>query len=55
METDFLEHDRTKTEGPIETELISCQFPSAEELYKRYKTHKGISEEKETNGYAPIL
>lgn len=44
----FLEHDRTKTDGTMETELTLANFPSAEELYKRYKTHKWISEEKET-------
>ncbi|MFA7572137.1 MAG: type I restriction endonuclease, partial [Lutispora sp.] len=33
----FLEHDRTVTDGVIEKELPLNQFPSPEELWKRYK------------------
>ncbi len=38
----FLEHDRTKTTGPIETELGLSDFPSPEILWQRYKKYKGI-------------
>lgn len=43
----FIEHDRTKTEGPIERELALEEFPSPEELWNRYKAYKGITEEVE--------
>jgi type I restriction enzyme, R subunit len=43
----FLEHDRTVTEGIKEREIALNQFPSPEELWKRYKKAKGITEEVE--------
>ncbi|MDD2891476.1 MAG: DEAD/DEAH box helicase family protein [Candidatus Gracilibacteria bacterium] len=41
----FLEHDRTKTSGAIEREIRMEEFPSPEELYKRYRIAKGLDEE----------
>ncbi|MGD9487785.1 MAG: EcoAI/FtnUII family type I restriction enzme subunit R [Calditrichaceae bacterium] len=38
----FLEHDRTKSTGQIETELSLENFPAPEELWLRYKKFKGI-------------
>lgn len=38
----FLEHDRTKAAGAIETELSLNAFPSPEDLWKRYCLYKGI-------------
>ncbi|MGB8983371.1 MAG: DEAD/DEAH box helicase family protein [Anaerolineales bacterium] len=43
----FIEHDRTKTEGPLEQELGINQFPSPQELCERYKAWKQISPEEE--------
>lgn len=43
----FLEHDRTKTSGAIEREIRMGEFPSPEELYKRYRIAKGLDEETE--------
>lgn len=43
----FIEHDRTKTGGTIEHELSLDKFPSPDELWERYKTWKGITEEQE--------
>lgn len=43
----FLEHDRTKTSWEIETQLSLEKFPSPEELYKRYKQYKWITEDQE--------
>ena len=43
----FIEHDRTKSEGQIERELTLEQFPSPEELWKRYKAHKGLTDYQE--------
>ncbi|SHH24256.1 EcoAI/FtnUII family type I restriction enzme subunit R [Clostridium grantii] len=43
----FIEHDRTITEGQIEKELSLDQFPSPDELWRRYKDFKGINEEEE--------
>ena len=40
----FLEHDRTKDSGKIEQELSLKEFPSPEELWKRYKQWKGIDQ-----------
>lgn len=45
----FLFHDRTKQDGSIETELTNDDFPTPEQLWEKYKAHKGIttpSEEK---------
>ena len=38
----FLFHDRTATDGNIETELDIDSFPSPEQLWERYKKYKGI-------------
>ena len=43
----FLEHDRTKSVGKIETEFGLKEFPSPDQLWKRYCAHKGIDESKE--------
>ncbi|OOM76986.1 type-1 restriction enzyme R protein [Clostridium puniceum] len=43
----FIEHDRTKSEGQIERELTLEQFPSPEELWNRYKAHKGLTDDQE--------
>ncbi len=41
----FLFHDRTVTDGQIETELTLNEFPSPDELWQRYCDHKGLKEE----------
>ena len=38
----FLFHDRTITDGNIETEIELDEFPSPEQLWERYKKYKGI-------------
>jgi type I restriction enzyme R subunit len=38
----FLFHDRTASEGNIESELDMDSFPSPEELWQKYKKYKGI-------------
>lgn len=38
----FLFHDRTATDGTIETELTIDEFPSPEVLWDKYKKYKGI-------------
>jgi type I restriction enzyme R subunit len=38
----FVFHDRTATDGNIETELDNDSFPSPEELWQKYKKYKGI-------------
>ncbi|MCX6713108.1 MAG: DEAD/DEAH box helicase family protein, partial [Candidatus Vogelbacteria bacterium] len=43
----FLEHDRGKKEGQIETEMSLDEIPSPEKLYQRWKISKGISETEE--------
>lgn len=40
----FLFHDRTVTEGQIETELTLNEFPSPDELWQRYCDQKGLAE-----------
>lgn len=44
----FIEHDRLATSGIKERELALDAFPNPEELYKRYKIAKGITEKIET-------
>ncbi len=44
----FIEHDRLATSGIKERELSLDAFPNPEELYKRYKIAKGITEKIET-------
>jgi type I restriction enzyme R subunit len=39
----FLFHDRTATDGNIETEIDLDNFPTPEELWEKYKKYKGIS------------
>jgi len=39
----FLFHDRTATNGNIETEIDLDSFPSPEELWEKYKKYKGIT------------
>jgi type I restriction enzyme R subunit len=41
----FLEHDRTKTAGQVEREFHMEEFPSPEDLYRRYRVAKGLDEE----------
>jgi type I restriction enzyme R subunit len=41
----FLFHDKTAKSGPVETELALDEFPSPEQLWRKYKAHKGISDE----------
>lgn len=43
----FIEYDRTKSEGEIEKRISMEDFPSPEELWKRYKVWKGIEEKHE--------
>ncbi len=43
----FIEHDRTRAEGPLERELGLNQFPSPQELWERYKAWKQITPEEE--------
>jgi type I restriction enzyme R subunit len=44
----FLFHDKTVKSGPIETELPLNAFPSPEQLWQKYKTFKGITDEAES-------
>lgn len=44
----FLEHNRLSKTDPIEREMSMDQFPSPEELAKRYRELKGITPEVET-------
>lgn len=39
----FLFHDRTATDGNIETELDNDQFPTPAQLWEKYKKFKGIA------------
>ena len=41
----FIFHDRTVKSGEIEKQLPLDTFPAPEELWKKYKTFKGISDE----------
>lgn len=38
----FLFHDKTATNGNVETELSNDNFPSPEQLWEKYKNYKGI-------------
>lgn len=40
----FYEHDKSLSNGEIEREIALNEFPSPEELWRRYKTFKGITE-----------
>jgi type I restriction enzyme R subunit len=46
----FLFHDKTVTSGAIEKTLPLTGFPSPEELWQKYKAHKGLSDK-----IAPIV
>jgi len=39
----FLFHDRTATDGSIESEIGIDEFPSPQQLWEKYKKYKGIS------------
>ncbi len=39
----FLFHDRTATDGNIETEISLDDFPTPDQLWERYKKYKGIT------------
>ena len=39
----FLFHDRTATDGNIETEIALDNFPTPEQLWEKYKKYKGIT------------
>ena len=39
----FLFHDRTATDGNIETEISINDFPTPEQLWEKYKKYKGIT------------
>ena len=41
----FYFHDRTITDGEIETNLKLTEFPSPEVLWEKYKAYKGISDD----------
>ena len=41
----FLFHDKTASSGAIEKELPLDAFPSPEELWRKYKAYKGLSED----------
>lgn len=43
----FIEHDRMVTEGKKERVLTLDEFPSSDELWKRYRQWRGIDDEKE--------
>ena len=45
----FFEHDFTASNGKVEREIGIDDFPSPQELWKRYKKLKGIEEETETS------
>ncbi len=43
----FVFHDRTRTTGAIETNLVLDAFPSPQELWSRYRDWKGLSPDEE--------
>lgn len=43
----FKFHDKTATDGDIETELDNDSFPSPEQLWEKYKRYKGITTSEE--------
>lgn len=43
----FLEHDRLATGGVVERELSLDEFPSPEELWRRYRAAKGLTDRQE--------
>jgi type I restriction enzyme, R subunit len=43
----FVEHDLTKTEGPLQREFGLNEFPTPDQLWQRYKAWKQITPEQE--------
>jgi type I restriction enzyme R subunit len=43
----FLEHDRLATGGTVERELSLDEFPSPEDLWRRYRAAKGLTDRQE--------
>ncbi|MCO6489589.1 MAG: DEAD/DEAH box helicase family protein [Phaeodactylibacter sp.] len=41
----FHEHDKTLSQGDLEREVALGRFPSPQELWERYKRHKGIEDD----------
>lgn len=48
----FIEHDRSVTSGEVERELALNEFPSPQELWRRYCEYKGIEGPQEKKIYA---
>jgi type I restriction enzyme R subunit len=48
----FIEHDRSVKSGAKERELSLNEFPTPQELWRRYCAYKGIKTEEETRLYA---
>lgn len=44
----FLEHDRTCTGGTVEREIPLEHFPAPEELWRRYRSAKGYTDDQDT-------
>ena len=44
----FLEHDRTRTDGPVEREIPLDRFPTPAELWARFRAAKGYTAEQES-------
>ncbi|MEZ5989861.1 MAG: DEAD/DEAH box helicase family protein [Planctomycetota bacterium] len=51
----FLFHDKTASDGPLERELRMDEFPSPEELWQRFRTWKGLSDEQVKSVLAPYF
>ena len=45
----FYFHDKTATDGQIETEISLDEFPTPKELWEKYKVYKGIETEEQEN------
>ena len=43
----FLEHDRTKSTGPVEIELALHEFPTSSVLWQRYRAARNIADNQE--------
>jgi type I restriction enzyme R subunit len=48
----FIEHDRSVSAGPIERELSLNEFPTPQELWRRYCEYRGINDPEEKKIYA---
>ncbi len=44
----FIEHDRTKKDGPVIREIALEEFPTPEELWQRYRAAQGYTSESES-------